>query len=84
LSAKIHLASVKEFGQQPPGGEPLEARVAKLEAHVEHIREDTAEIKTTLSKLGDRMWTQFIITWGGLIAVAVGLTGVMAKGFGWL
>lgn len=40
------------LSQEPPGGGTgLEARVAKLEATVEHIREDVGEIKGDIRKL---------------------------------
>lgn len=37
-----------------------------------------------LGRLDDKIDRNFIITWGGLIALALGLAGLIAKGFGWL
>jgi hypothetical protein len=69
----------------------VEARVARLEASVEHIERDIGEIKAdarsmrqTLERLHDRMDNDFRITWAGLIGSTLGLAGLMAKGFGWL
>jgi hypothetical protein len=69
----------------------MEARVARLEAAVEHIERDIAEIKAdgrstrqAIDGLRDRVDRDFRITWGGIITLGVGLAGLMAKGFGWL
>lgn len=81
-------------GATPPGGgnlPPLDSRVARLEIRMEHVERDIAEIKTdirsmqqTIDRLHDRMDNDFRITWAGIIALGVGLAGLMAKGFGWL
>ena len=87
----------------PPAGDPIdrrggggddggmEARVAKLEAAVEHIDKDVGEIKSLLrghdgkfDGVRDRMERDFRILFGAIIAVALGLAGLMAKGFHWL
>lgn len=48
--------------------------VAELKADVRELRRDVAGIRTT----------DFRLLFGAIIAVALGLAGVMAKGFGWL
>ena len=62
----------------------MEPRVAKLEAHVEHIQRDVTEIKGDLRSLlrwGLAIFAGgFVITWAGLI----GLAYIIAKGFHWL
>ncbi|MCJ8518979.1 hypothetical protein ABID21_001883 [Pseudorhizobium tarimense] len=66
----------------------MEARVAKLEAAVEFIQRDVAELKTDIKDMrGDITsirTTDFRILFGAIISVALGLAGLMAKGFGWL
>jgi hypothetical protein len=69
----------------------VEARVARLEASVEHIEQDIAEIKNdarsmrlAIDHLRDRVDADFRITWAGIMASGLGLAGLMAKGFGWL
>jgi hypothetical protein len=62
----------------------MEARVAKLEAAVEHIQRDTGEIKTDVRSVRDNARTDFRILFGAIIAVAIGLAGIMANGFHWL
>jgi hypothetical protein len=74
-------------GATPPGGgnfTPMDSRVARLEVRVEHVEGDLAELKTALRRLQDRMESDFRITWAGMIALGLGLSGLMAKGFGWL
>jgi hypothetical protein len=62
--------------------------VGKLEANVSHIQKDLGEFKTEmkadLGKMSDRMDRDFRVLFGALITVALGLGGLMAKGFGWL
>jgi hypothetical protein len=66
----------------------LEARVARLEIHVEHVERDIAELKAEVRSMRLAMDRDFRITWAGIIALGVGLgvglSGLMAKGFGWL
>jgi hypothetical protein len=61
----------------------MEARVAQLESDVGHIRSDIFEIKTGNGNQRD-MKTDFYLLLAALIFVAVGLSGLMAKGFHWL
>lgn len=62
----------------------MEARVAKLEALAEHIQRDLTDVKTDLRTIRDDARSDFRLIFGAIIALAIGLTGVMAKGFGWL
>lgn len=62
----------------------LEARVAKLEAHAEHMREDIGEIKSDVKELAKDAKADFRILFGAIVFVALGLAGLMAKGFKWL
>jgi hypothetical protein len=92
------------FAMQPPGGsppiaggpvtadnDPMEDRVAKLEAGMEFVQRELTELKTDVREVrsdlkGIRtdMNTDFRVLFGALIAIAVGLAGIMAKGFHWL
>jgi hypothetical protein len=73
---------------QPPSGggtfDGMEPRVAKLEAAVEHIQRDIGDIKADVRALRDNARSDFHIVFGALIAVALGLAGMMARGFHWL
>jgi hypothetical protein len=74
-------------GVQHPGGDGgghVEARIARLEAHVGEIRRDVREIKDDLKEIRSDARVDFRRLFGALIAVAIGLAGLMARGFGWL
>jgi len=65
----------------PPDDGGMEARVAKLEAITEYIQRDIKELKEDVRAIRT---TDFRILFGAIIAVALGLAAIMAKGFGWL
>ncbi|WP_223515747.1 hypothetical protein [Pseudomonas sp. GL-R-26] len=82
-------------GNNGGGGGELEARVAQLETHVQYIRRDIdslkddvrefrGEAKGEFSGIRSDMRVDFRLVFGSLIVVALGLAGMMAKGFGWL
>ena len=67
------------------------SRIAKLESDVSHIQSDIREIKLDLREMRQDVKdiraearTDFRLLFGSLIGVAVGLTTIMAKGFGWI
>ncbi|VTU37121.1 hypothetical protein [Variovorax sp. PBL-E5] len=71
-------------GPQPPDNGDMEARVAKLEAAMEYVQRDLGEIKTDIREIKRDARTDFRALFGALIVVALGLAGIMAKGFHWL
>lgn len=74
----------KRGGLPPTGDDELEARVAKLEASVGYIEREITDLKTEVRGLRNEARTDFRLLFGALIAVALGLAGLLAKGFGWL
>lgn len=66
----------------------MEPRLAKLETAVEFIQRDIKELKDDLravkSDINGIRTTDFRILFGAIIAVALGLAGLMSKGFHWL
>ncbi len=62
----------------------MEARIAKLEAAVEFMQRDIRDLKEDMRALRKDLSTDFRILFGALISVALGLSAIMAKGFGWL
>jgi hypothetical protein len=62
----------------------MEARIARLEAATAHVEKDIGDVKTELRALRSDQRSDFRLTWGAVIAVALGLAALMAKGFGWL
>ena len=74
---------------------PVEARIAQLESDVAHLRSDVGEMKTDVRALRDRMDTrvdrleskmdsQFVWLISLHLALAAGILGAMARGFGWI
>jgi hypothetical protein len=89
----INVAGGGGYGEggshlQPPGGggtyDGMEARVAVLETHIEHLKDDMTEIRKDVRELRADLRLDFRILFGALITVALGLAGLMAKGFHWL
>lgn len=78
----IELEKVRNGGG-PPGGMELEARVAKLETHVEYIRRDVDALVKGVAEHRKETAADFRILFGALITAALGLAAVMAKGFHW-
>ena len=72
----------------PSGSGPydsgMEARIAKLEAHTEHIQREVGEVKADLRALARKVDAHLLILGGTLIASSVGLAGLLAKGFHWV
>ena len=61
----------------------MEARVAKLEADVGHILKAIERIDRAIEGLRSDARTDFRLMFGAIIAVALGLATMMAKGFHW-
>lgn len=66
------------------GGDDMQARVAKLESDIEHIKNTLKEIKEDVREIKRDTRSDFRILFGALITLALGLAGLMAKGFNWL
>jgi hypothetical protein len=67
-------------GGEPPHHDGMEARVAKLEATVEHIQRDIADIKIDMRDIRKLIHSNFIWMLGGFAT----MLAVMAHGFHWL
>ena len=66
------------------GDGDMQARVAKLESDVEHMKNTLKEIKDDVREIKRDARSDFRIFFGALITVSLGLAGLMAKGFHWL
>ncbi|MET0970074.1 MAG: hypothetical protein ABWY18_12795 [Tardiphaga sp.] len=62
----------------------MEARLAKVEAALEHIGREATDIKLDVRTLREHAPADFRILFGAVIAVALGLAALMAKGFHWI
>jgi len=71
-------------GGQPPYDGGMEARIAKLEVAVDYISRDIGEIKTDIKEIKKDAREDFRILAGMIIALALGMAAMMAKGFNWL
>jgi len=69
---------------EPPEPPHMDQRVIKLELAAEHVQRDLNDIKTDVREIRRDMRTDFRLLFGALIAVALGLAGLMARGFHWL
>lgn len=62
----------------------MEARVAKLEASSEFIQREVSDLKSEIRGMRSDARSDFRLLFGAIITVALGLAGLMAKGFGWI
>lgn len=66
----------------------MEPRVAKLETVSEYVQRDIKELKDEVRLLRSDIiairTTDFRLIFGAIIVVALGLAGLMAKGFHWI
>ena len=53
-------------------------------SHIEHIQSDLSEIKSDIREIKRDARTDFRLVFGALIVGALGLAGLMAKGFHWI
>lgn len=74
----------RQHGGSNDGGGTVEARIARLESDVAHIQRDISEMKVDIREVKRDQRSDFRLLFGALIAVALGLAGLLAKGFGWL
>lgn len=70
-------------GTSNGGGGDMEARVAKLETHVEYIRRDVDALVKGVGEHRKETALDFRILFGALITTALGLAAIIAKGFHW-
>jgi len=66
------------------GDDMIESRVAKLEAVTESTDRRINLIEQDIRSMRSDMRSDFRTTWAGLFVAALGLAGLMAKGFNWI
>ena len=67
-----------------PNNHSLESRVARLEATCEFILQELRQIQEDFRDIRRTAQIDFRILFGALIFATLGLSGLMAKGFGWI
>ena len=70
--------------RRQPHNPLMEARLASLETHTQHIVTNVGDLRADVRRLKSRIDSHFIILAGMVIASAVGLAGLIARGFHWL
>lgn len=58
----------------------MESRISQLEAKVDHMQRDIDELKAEVRAIRT---TDFRLLFSAIIAVALGVASLLAKGFGW-
>jgi hypothetical protein len=61
----------------------MEARIGKLESDVEYIKRDVSELRTDVRELRSHQERDFRLLFGAIVFVALGISGMLAKLFGW-
>ncbi len=69
--------------RRPPHNPPMEARLASLETHTQHIITNVGDLRADVRRLESKIDSQFIILAGMVIGAILGLAGLVAKGFHW-
>jgi len=62
----------------------LESDVAHIQLDVREVRQDLRELRQDLKDIRVDARTDFRVLFGSIIAVAIGLSALLAKGFGWI
>jgi hypothetical protein len=61
----------------------MEGRIGKLEADVEYIKRDVSEMRGDIRELRSHLERDFRLLFRAIIFVALGMSGMLAKLFGW-
>lgn len=83
LAASNKIIHDEKYGGGNGGGDDMQARVAKLESDVEYVKNTLKEIKDDIREIKRDARADFRIIFSALITLALGLAGLMAKGFHW-
>ena len=84
IRSSIAYDTVQSGSGKSGGGDDMYIKVARLESDMEHIKKAIAEIKDDVREIKRDARTDFRMLFGALIFVALGLAGLMSKGFHWL
>lgn len=86
IAGSTYVLSGASNSSSPPGGGSgnMESKLSRLESEVGHINGAMKELGNDVKELRRDSRTDFRLLFGSLIAVALGLAGLMAKGFHWI
>jgi hypothetical protein len=87
VTSRSHDSTHLETDGQAPYDGGMDTRLTKLETAVDYIQRDIKQLKDDMravrSDIAGIRTTDFRLLFGAIIAVALGLSGLMAKGFHW-
>lgn len=62
----------------------MESDISYIKRDISDVKEDIKDVRNDIKDIRKDMKGDFRLTFGALIAVALGLAGIMARGFGWI
>lgn len=83
VEGNLYFGDFPQHGGGGGGNGMTEARLGKVESDVGHIKSTIREIRDDVREMRRDSRTDFRLLFGAIITVALGLAGIMAKGFHW-
>ncbi|HEE0833639.1 TPA: hypothetical protein R6379_002916 [Klebsiella pneumoniae] len=62
----------------------MESDISYIKRDINDVKDDIKDVRNDIKDIRKDMKGDFRLTFGALIAVALGLAGLMARGFGWI
>ncbi|HDU5937099.1 TPA: hypothetical protein RFW12_000550 [Klebsiella variicola] len=62
----------------------MESDISYIRRDISDVKDDIKDVRNEIKDIRNDMKSDFRLTFGALIAVALGLAGIMARGFGWI
>ncbi|KLU42791.1 hypothetical protein AM504_10205 [Klebsiella michiganensis] len=62
----------------------MESDISYIKRDISDVKDDIKDVRNDIKDIRKDMKGDFRLTFGALIAVALGLAGLMARGFGWI
>ncbi|HCM7227019.1 TPA: hypothetical protein N3282_002399 [Klebsiella aerogenes] len=62
----------------------MESDISYIKRDISDVKDDIKDVRNEIKDIRNDMKSDFRLTFGALIAVALGLAGIMARGFGWI
>lgn len=90
MNETAKVIKFSEFGRVAPGGKPpydggmeLSERVVRVEEKLSGVDKRLELVEKDLRSLSSKVDSHFLVLAGMIIALGVGMAGLMAKGFHW-
>ncbi|MBZ7576315.1 hypothetical protein FML15_03115 [Klebsiella michiganensis] len=62
----------------------MESDISYIKRDISDVKDDIKDVRNDIKDIRKDMKGDSRLTFGALIAVALGLAGLMARGFGWI